>query len=30
LDFPKETVEEYEVKMIIYDIEKEEIIEWKN
>ncbi len=30
LDFPKEMVEENQVKMIIYDAKNEVIIEWKN
>lgn len=29
LDFPKEMVEENRVKMIVYDVENEVIIEWK-
>ena len=30
LDFPKEMVEENQVKMIIYDVKNEVISEWKN
>jgi len=30
LDFPKEMIQENKVKMIVYDIEREEIVEWKN
>lgn len=30
LDFPKDMVQENKVKMIVYDIEREEIIKWKN
>ena len=30
LDFPKEMVEENQVKMIIYDVKNEVIIEWKD
>ncbi|MBD2679518.1 MULTISPECIES: XisH family protein [Nostoc] len=29
LDFPKEMVEENRVKMIVYDVESEVIVEWK-
>lgn len=29
LDFPKEMVEENQVKMIVYDVEREVIVEWK-
>jgi len=30
LDFPKAMVEENQVKMIIYDAEREVIVEWRN
>ncbi|MGH8001899.1 MAG: XisH family protein [Brasilonema sp.] len=30
LDFPKAMVEENQVKMIVYDVEREVIVEWKN
>jgi hypothetical protein len=30
LDFPKEMVEENRIKMIIYDVEQEAIVEWRN
>lgn len=30
LDFPKEMVEENQIKMIIYDAQQEAIVEWKN
>ncbi len=30
LDFPKEMIQENKVKIIVYDIEREEIVEWKN
>lgn len=30
LDFPKEMIQENQVKLIVYDIEREEIIEWIN
>ncbi|BAY87336.1 fdxN element excision controlling factor protein [Calothrix parasitica NIES-267] len=30
LDFPKEMIQENKVKLIVYDIEREEIVEWKN
>ncbi len=30
LDFPKAMVEENQVKMIIYDVEREVIVEWRN
>ncbi|AFY50915.1 XisH protein [Nostoc sp. PCC 7524] len=30
LDFPQEMIEENRVKMIIYDVEKEVIVTWKN
>ena len=30
LDFPKEMVEENQIKMIIYDAEQEAIVEWRN
>ncbi len=30
LDFPKEMVQENQVKMIIYDVKREVISEWKN
>ncbi|MBV6627978.1 MAG: XisH family protein [Rivularia sp. (in: Bacteria)] len=30
LDFPKEMIQENKVKMIVYDIEREEIVEWRN
>jgi hypothetical protein len=29
LDFPKETVEENRIKMIVYDVKSEVIVEWK-
>lgn len=30
LDFPQEMVEENRIKMIIYDVEQEAIVEWRN
>ena len=30
LDFPKEMIQENKVKMIVYDIEREEIVKWRN
>ena len=30
LDFPKDMIQENKLKMIVYDIESEEIVEWKN
>lgn len=30
LEFPKEMIEEHQVKMLIYDIVQEVIVEWKN
>ncbi len=30
LDFPKEMIQENKVKIIVYDIEREEIVEWRN
>jgi hypothetical protein len=30
LDFPKEMVQENQVKMIIYDVKREVIVEWKS
>ncbi len=30
LDFPKEMLQENKVKIIVYDIEREEIVEWKS
>lgn len=30
LDFPKEMIQENQVKIIVYDIEREVIVEWKN
>lgn len=30
LDFPKEMVEENQIKMIIYDAQQEAIVEWRN
>jgi len=30
LDFPKEMVEENQIRMIIYDVQQEAIAEWRN